>query len=200
MGTLICTIELDKLKGATVTIENPDAPGGKITQTVTMDGTTLTLKVAGAKATSTYVQDQEKIHITVKELLFDAETITAKSSKQSVWESQDTLRIESKQAMSLKSSATLTAEATGDAKLSGANVTASAKSSATLEGLNTALKGSASLKGEGAQLALKASGPANLEGAMVSVKASGMLTAESSGVATLKGSITNVQGSLVKLG
>jgi hypothetical protein len=35
---------------------------------------------------------------------------------------------------------------------------------------------------------------------MVNVKADGMLDVESSGIATFKGSMTNVQGSLVSIG
>ncbi len=86
MGTLVCKIELDKVKGATVTIENAD---GKITQTVTMDGTTLTMKVAGQQSTSTYVQQQDTVHITVDNFILEAKTIKVTSSKESTWKSDD---------------------------------------------------------------------------------------------------------------
>jgi hypothetical protein len=197
MGTLICTIELDKQGGATVTIENPEAG---ITQTVRMDGTTLTLKVAGGSATSTYVQEQDKIHLTAKELVFEAETIRAHSTKQSSWRSEQTLGLESQGNFSIATAANLSAEATGDAQLSGANLRACARAAAALEGASTTLKGSAQLSVEGAQVQVQASGPAKIEAAMMEVKASGMLNLESTGVATLRGAITNVAGSLLNLG
>lgn len=197
MATLVCKIELDKLKGATVTIENPD---GKITQTVSMDGTTLTMKVEGEKATSTYVQKQDKIHITVDDLIVDAKTISITSQKASSWKSQDVFSAQSEKDMTLKTGAKLSLTATGDAALNAQNISATAKTDAKLEATSTSLKGSASFKAEGAEVKLIASGKAALQGAMISIHASGMLSAESSGVATLKGSITNVQGSLVHLG
>ncbi len=63
MGTLVCRIELDKTTGAKVTIENAD---GKITQTIHMDGTKITTKVAGEQNTSTIEQVADAITITVK--------------------------------------------------------------------------------------------------------------------------------------
>jgi hypothetical protein len=197
MGILFCKIELDKVKGATITIDNPDA---KISQTVSLDGTSLTLKVVGDKATSTYVQTQDQIHVTVDDFRLDAKTITITSSQASSWKSEDTFCAESSKDLTLKTSSKLNAEAAGDAKLSGDNTTLLAKSAATIEGMNTTVKGSTALKGEGAKVEFKSTGQAGFEGAVVKVKASGMLTAEASGVATFKGAVTNIQGSLVKIG
>jgi hypothetical protein len=84
MGTLVCRIELDKMTGAKVTIENAD---GKITQTIHMDGTKITTKVQGEKDTSTIEQIADTITVTVKNFNVHAEKVTIKSSKQSVWES-----------------------------------------------------------------------------------------------------------------
>ncbi|MEY3211726.1 MAG: hypothetical protein RIT28_2207, partial [Pseudomonadota bacterium] len=47
---LVCEVKLSKTEGMVITITNAD---DKITQTITADGTTLTLKVAGSSDTST---------------------------------------------------------------------------------------------------------------------------------------------------
>ena len=197
LGTLVCRIELDKTTGAKVTIENAD---GKITQTIHMDGTKITTKVAGEQDTSTIEQVADAITITVKNFTLDAETVLLKSSKTSTWQSQDTLDVKSSKAMTIKSDQTQLLEATQDATYKGMNIGIKAQTDLKAEGINVALKGTAELKGEAAQLALKGTAQAKLEGAMVEVKADGMLTAQSSGMTTLKGSLTSVEGSLVKLG
>ena len=56
--TLVCRIELDKMTGAKVTIENER----KITQTIHMDGTQILTKVQGEQATSTIVQVTRRHH------------------------------------------------------------------------------------------------------------------------------------------
>ena len=119
MGTLVCRIELDKMTGAKVTIENAD---GKITQTIHMDGTKITTKVAGEKDTSTIMQVADAITVTVKNFTLDAETILFKSSKTSTWTSQDTLDVKSSKAMTVKSDETQAFEATQDASYKGMNV------------------------------------------------------------------------------
>ena len=119
MGTLVCRIELDKMTGAKVTIENAD---GKITQTIHMDGTKITTKVQGEKDTSTIEQIADTITVTVKNFNVHAEKVTIKSSKQSVWESGDTLDVKSAKAMTIKSDATQALEATQDASYKGMNI------------------------------------------------------------------------------
>jgi hypothetical protein len=197
MGTLVCRIELDKHTGAKVTIENAD---GKTTQTIHMDGTKITTKVQGPNATSTIEQVEDTITVTVKHFILDAETILLKSSKDSKWDSKDTLDISSSKDMSLKSSAKQSLQATSDASWKAANVSIKADSDIKEDAINITLKGTAALKAEAPSLALKGSASAKMEGAIIEVKADGMLTAQSSGVTTLKGSLTSVEGSLVKLG
>ncbi|MBL9042223.1 MAG: hypothetical protein JNM83_11505 [Myxococcales bacterium] len=197
MGTLVCRIELDKMTGAKVTIENAD---GKITQTIHMDGTKITTKVQGEKDTSTIEQIADTITVTVKNFNVHAEKVTIKSSKQSVWESGDTLDVKSAKAMTIKSDATQALEATQDASYKGMNIAIKAQTDLKGDAINITLKGTAALKAEAPQLALKGSASAKLQGAMIEVKADAMLTAESSGMTTLKGSLTSVEGSLVKLG
>ena len=79
MGTLVCTVELDKEKGVTVKVENAD---DQITQTVVMDGTSITITVKGSEETSTYVQKQDSVIITCKDFTVDATgTLTLKSRR-----------------------------------------------------------------------------------------------------------------------
>jgi hypothetical protein len=199
MGTLVCKIELDKTKGITVTVENAD---GQITQTMVMDGTSITTKVAGQSDTSTIVQKADSIVVTCKDYTLDTETITLKSSKASAWTSQDTLKVTSTKDMTLTSSAKLTQSATQDAKLSSsANVTVEATNALKASGLTAAMSatgGEAKVDG----LTLKLSGQTNAElaGAIAKVTAQGSLSLESTGIAKLQGSMTTVGGTLVKLG
>ncbi|KFE65390.1 hypothetical protein [Hyalangium minutum] len=199
MGTLVCKIELDKTKGITVTVENAD---GQITQTMTMDGTSITTKVQGQSDTSTIVQKADSIVVTCKDFTLDTETITCKSSKASQWTSQDILKLTSTKDMTFTSSAKLTQSATQDAKLSSsANVTLEATSAFKASGMTAAMSatgGEAKVDG----LTLKLSGETNAEmsGAMAKVSGQGQLSLESTGIAKLQGSMTTVGGSLVKLG
>ena len=115
MGTLICTVELNKTdgKGITVTVANAD---GKITQTVSMDGTKMTFTVkgendfttitqeaakithscTGKKATSTIVQVEDTITVTV-------DNFVVKAAKTIVCKSDETVAMESVKETTLKS-------------------------------------------------------------------------------------------------
>ena len=199
MGTLVCKVELDKAKGITITVDNED---GKITQTVTMDGTTLTIKVKGDQQTSTYEQKQDSIKIKVKEYLLEAETITCKSSKASLHESKDTWTQKSSKAMTIETQDKLDVKATMDASIKAMNIAMEA---------NQKLSGKApmgiSLEASGGEakvaalkLALQATTTAELKGLKTDVKADTMVNVEGSAMATLKGQLAQVSGSLVKLG
>jgi hypothetical protein len=190
MGKLVCTVELSKDGGITVKVVNADA---SITQTVTMDGTTLTLKVAGSEHTSTFTQDAERIAIKCKDFSVEAgETITCTSGKATRHQSDDTLSLQSGKDMSLASSAKLVQSADSDMTMSGANVTATAQSAASVKGLTAEVAGDQSLTLKGTQ--------ANLSGAQIAIKADAQLGAESSGIATLGGSMTTIKGSLINAG
>jgi hypothetical protein len=199
MGTLVCKIELDKTKGITVTVENAD---GQITQTLAMDGTSITTKVAGQSDTSTIVQKADSIVVTVKDFTLDTETITFKSSKTSEWTSQDTLKVTSTKDMTLTSSAKLTQSATQDAKLSSsANVTVEATSAFKASGMTAAMSASGGeAKVDGMTLKLSGQTNAEMAGAIAKVTAQGSLSLESTGIAKLQGNMTTVGGTLVKLG
>lgn len=191
MGTLVCTVEMSKTSGITVKVENADKT---ITQTITMDGETLTIKVAGDQDTSTIVQKADSISITCKTFQITAETITCTSTKASKYESsEDELKLSSQKDMSFTSAAKLTQSATGDLKASGANVTISGQTKTKISAMNVEVAGDTGLK-------LTGSANAELAGSMVKIQANATLSAESSGIATLKGSLTNIQGSLIKAG
>lgn len=197
MGTLVCRVVMSKTEGVTVTVENAD---GKITQTVTMDGTTLTLKVAGQSDTSTWTQKADSIHIKCKEFKLDAETITCTSTQDSKWTSQAKLSLTSTQDMALKTDAVLDMKATSDAKLKAMSVDVKADTDVKLKGLNFSAEGSVGAKLKAAQVEIQGQAKVGMKAPMVEIKADAMLTAESSGVAQLKGAITTVAGSLVKVG
>lgn len=199
MGTLVCKVELDKVKGITVTVQNDD---DKITQTVTMDGTTLTIKVAGQSDTSTWTQKADSIAIKCKTFTLDAETITCTSDKATKHESKDIFSVHSAKDMTLKTDAKFDAEATQDMSLKGMNVAIEAKQAITEKGpTGVSLQASGGeAKLAGLTLALKGDTGAKLEGLKVDIKADTILQAEGGATATLKGAMANVQGSLVKLG
>jgi hypothetical protein len=187
---LVCTVEMSKETGLTVMIVNADA---SITQTITMDGTTLILKVAGSENTSTFTQKADSIAIKCKDFSIVAdETITCTSGKASLHKSDDTLTLQSSKDMTLTSSAKLTQSADSDVKVSGANVNTVAQSAASVKGLTAEVAGDQSLTLKGTQ--------ANLSGAQIAIKADAQLGAESSGMATLGGSLTTIKGSLINAG
>ncbi len=192
MGTLVCTIEMDKAAGLTVTITNADA---KITQTIKMDGTKIELKVAGDQATSIIQQVAEKITITCKQFEVKAEeTIDLSSGKASTWKSGDTLTAQSAKDMALTSDANVS--------VSGQKIAAEGQTEVSLSGASTStlsLASAGATVASGGKLELSQA-QASMSGVQVQVKADGMMSLESSGIATLKGSLTNVQGSLINLG
>jgi hypothetical protein len=199
MAKLICTIDLDKEKGLIVTVEDPE---GKLTQTVTLDGKAITLEVKSDSDTSTIVQKPDSISLTCKAFSVDADTITLQSKKESAWTSEKTLELKSTEDMTLTSSAKLTQKATKDAALSSdANVQVKATQKLALEAMEGQISATGGpLKLEGVKLELKGKSQAELGAPLIKVAAQGQLGLESSGVAELKGSMTSVSGSLVKLG
>jgi len=200
MGKLVCTVEMDKAKGVSVKVENADA---QITQTVVMDGTSVTLKVEGSSETSTIVQKADSIVINCKDFTVDVTgTLTLKSAKASSWTSQDILKLDSTKDMTLKSGAKLTQTASSDAKLSSSTkVNVEAGTDLLAKGMKATLQATGGeAKVDGVTLKMSGQSQADLDAAMVKVAAKGKLGLESSGMAELKGSMTTVSGSLVKLG
>lgn len=199
MGKLVCTIELDKEKGITVKVEDPD---GQVTQTITMDSKSITTEMKNSSHTSTVVQKPESVTITCQDFKVDADTVTLLSKKASKWTSQQTLKLESTQDMTFTSSAKLTQSATQDAKLSSStNVNIEATSQLGLKGMQASMQATGGeAKVSGVTLKLAGQAQAEMSSPMTKVSGQGQLSLESSGIADLKGSMTNVGGSLVKLG
>lgn len=132
MGTLVCTIEMDKAAGITVTVANADA---SITQTIKMNGTSIVTTVAGSAATSTITQDQSKISIACKQFEVTAEeTITLSSTQASTYKSGAALTVQSAAGMTLKSDATVAVKAN-------ASLSAEASGVTTLKGSVTNVQG-----------------------------------------------------------
>lgn len=199
MGTLVCTVTLDKTAGITVEVDNSDA---NIKQIITMDGTTLTIKVQGESNTSTIVQKSDSIVITCKDFTLNTETTTCKSSKATSITAQDTMSLKSTSDMSLESEAGLSEKATSDVKIQGMNVKATANVNVELTGQAgaklTASTGQAQV--QGLTLTLQGQTEAQMSAPMISVNADGELTLASDGMATLQGSMTTVSGDMVTVG
>ena len=184
MAKLVCTLEMSKERGVTITVANAD---GKITQTLTMDGTTVTLVVKGESEESSWTQKAESIAISCKDFsLVASNSISCKAAKTATYASTDG-------DTTITSGAKIVQEATGDVEVSGSNIKVAAQTAASVKGTTVEVAGTQSL-------ALKGTVEAKLEGAKVAVTAQGQLALESSGMAALKGSMTTIGGSLIKAG
>lgn len=173
MGTLVCRIELDKKKGVLLTVENSD---DQIIQTIVMDGTMITTTVKGSEETSTITQKQDSIAMKCKTFTLDAETITCKSTKETLHESGQNFDI-----------------------TSGKNLIVFAESSAEYKAMDTTIESTAKTEIKGGTLVLSGSGSAELKGASIKLDAKGLMDLVTGGAATLKGSIVNIKG-LLKMG
>jgi phage baseplate assembly protein gpV len=177
MGAFVCSVEVDKTGGITVTVTNAD---GKIEQTLVMNGVSVELTVKGDSATSTIIQTADKVLVRCKQFEVEAsETIHLKSTKPCTLSSGDTLTIEAAKAISVTS---------------GSKIAVSAKESLVASGQMGVSLSSPQ------KVVLSSQAKLSFEGAVIEGKAQGMLNLESSGLATLKGNLTNVQGALVNLG
>ncbi len=219
MGTLVCTVTMDKNAGITVNVENAD---GKITQTITMDGTTITTKVVHEDDTSTITQNSTSVTIECKmqdeksTITQNKESITlecvGKNAKSMISQKADTVevtvdnfKVNAKSVAITASEKDVTLTASAGKLVGKANKNAEISSDTAdvkvTGGQNVTISGTSNVTASANQK-LSLSGKSKLEasGALVEIKANAQLTAESSGIATLKGSLTNVQGNLVNLG
>lgn len=196
MPTLACRIELNKQNGITVTVENKE---GKITQTVVLDGTSITIQCAGDQDTSSITQKCDSITVKCRNFTVDAETITCKSTKDTLHTSSQKYTVKSDQAMELKSGAGLTCQAAAEAMIKGQSLTGSADNAAKISGTSVSLSGTQKVEASGAQLSLSGTTKAEMSGMAVDISAQGKMDV-SGQLTTLKGSMTNVQGSIIKLG
>jgi hypothetical protein len=167
MGALVCRVELDKTKGIVLTVENSE---DSITQTIVMDGTSITTTVKGTGATSTITQEQDGVQIDCKTFTLKAETITCKSTGET--------RHESGQDFIIKSTSNVDVSATCDAKYKALNSRVESTSATKISGMTLELSGTAT---------------AELKGPSVTVDATGMMDLKSSGIVNLKGTIVNIK-------
>jgi hypothetical protein len=191
-----CRIELNKEKGIIITVENK---AGQITQTAVLDGTTMTLTCKGAEATSTITQKADSIVVKCKDFTVEAETVTVKSTKDTLHKSDAKLTVQSADDLEIKSDKKITATATADLKAAGSTFTADAQGAAKVSGATVDVTGQQQTAVAGVPLKLSSSMNVEVNGTIVKVASSGTLDLEGQ-VSTLKGQMTNVQGSLVKLG
>lgn len=143
MGSLKCTITLDKTEGLTLVVEDESSSAKQI---VSLLKDTIVLRVEGSNGTSTVTQAADSVTIKCKKFAVDADEIECRSQQASTYAAQSALTLSGEQ----------------EVKLSGLQTKCS--------------------------------------GTTLSFEASGQLTAEASGVATLKGSIVNVSAPQVSLG
>lgn len=186
MGKLICTVELDKITGITVKVENPD---DDIVQIIHMDGTKIETSVAKGTAAddkSIITQKFDSIAIKCKTYTLDAETITCKSTKASLHESEDTFDIKATKDLTEKSDAKVVLKATGDCTIDGANVAIKATTDLKLDGTAVKAKGTSEAKVEALTLNLKGTTKAELKG--------GMVTVAGDSLAEIKGAAVKLSG------
>jgi hypothetical protein len=193
---LTCRIELSKTKGVTVFVEDAQ---NNTTQTVVLDGTSIVLTSKDQQNTSTIKQTADAIEVKCKSFTVDAETVTVKSSKDSEWQSQQKLSLSSQQDMALASQAKLTADAQSDMALSGATVAAKGQQKASLAATQVAIEGQSQVDVMATKVAIAADLSLDVKGTVVKVASDGTLEMNGQ-VSTLKGQITNVQGTMIKLG
>lgn len=193
---LICKIELSQTQGITLTVINND---GHITQTATFDGTTITHTCKGQNATSTIQQNSDSITVNCTNFNINAETITCKSTKNTLHEAQGTFSINSTGNSAFKSSADMSVSATSNLTMTAADFSTTAQNTAKVTSMTTTVNGDQKANITGAELALSATSSASLKGATVSAVAQTTMSIEGL-TTTVKGSTTNIQGDLVTLG
>ncbi len=218
MGTLVCTIELSKTAGTTVTVKDEE---GKITQTVIMNGKSITLKVlkdddgkyasvmmdqtqivstVKGDETSTITQVHDTITTKVKNFTVEAETVKVTSTKTSSYTASDTMTLTAAKAMTITASDTLTVKSTKDTTItSSAAMTLKATKDITAKGKNATVEGEMGVTIKGAQ-------KVEVKGAQISIKgdAKAELAAPATNVGdtttTIKGAMIKLEGSMVKIG
>ena len=214
---LICSIELSKERGVTVKVVDDE---GKVTQTVVLDGTKMTLQVRTSEAQTIWEQRDASLRCTVKKgsdqteieqsptnielrcknFLVEAESVEVTSSKDMSLEAKGKGTFETTKDLTLQSSAKATLKAAKDATVDGGTkLKLEGGTQASLVAPQVALKGKAkaSIDG-GTQLQLtaikvQAKGKAQLEAAAPITNVGQALT-------SVKGSLLKLEGALIKMG
>lgn len=193
--TTECTIS--KSKGVVLKVESPDE---KCTQQLAIDGKSIVLRVKGEKEEARITQTADSVAIVAKDVTITGETLTIKSSKPSSWSCQETLRLQSKEALSIATEAALAVKAGAAATLDADSLSLVAKRDASVEGRNTTLKAKQALNGRAAKVELQGTASSTVKGASVEVNGTTAVTVKSSAVAKLDGAMVKVSGGLIQIG
>ena len=195
MGTLVCRVELDKKKGLVFTVENKD---GSITQTAVLDGESITLTNKGKDDVSSITQKPDSIAIKCKNFTLESETITCKSTKDTLHKSGQKFDIQSTKNMALNSKAKYSAEATGDVSVSGKKITVSALDKVEISGTSAAMSSKTKTEIKGTTLDLSGSAKAEMKGLSVDISATGTMNVKGA-LTTVEGQMTTIKGTLTKV-
>ena len=136
MGALLCRVELNKIGGITITVDNKD---GKITHTIVLSGDSVTTTSKGESETSSITQTPEKIAMKCKTFELSAETISCSSS--------DSTSLTSGSDFSIKSDSSFNAEAATTANVKAKEI--------SIEGTSIKLSGSAEISATGGIIKLQ---------------------------------------------
>jgi hypothetical protein len=143
MSTKVNRIELDKTKGLVIQVVN-----GEQTQTITLDGESITMEVKGLTGVSTIVQKPDSVTVTCDKFVFEGKTFECTASQSATLTSTPTSLSLSPSAASLSSPTTkVIGEGTAsvlapDINLAGEAVTVSAPAGViALTGLNVNILG-----------------------------------------------------------
>lgn len=217
--TFVCTFELNKTGGITVKLVNKNK---QITQTVTLDGTALTLKYDNAQTqksstvtqkeesvvtevkdqtnTSTLTQKADSLKVVCKTFEVDAETLTLKSSKDTSHQATGKYTVTAQDDLSVTGSKNGTVKTTQNLNLEATqNLTAKATQNLNLEGLEASLKAQTKASVNG-QTQVEIKGLQIGASAQAALTLEGEITSVGKSLTTVKGQMVSVQGTLVKLG
>ncbi len=216
VDTLVCSIELSKTAGVTVLVKK----GDQVTQTITMDGTTVTiavehgdkkttitqdaegieLNVKGPADTSTVVQKADKVEITCRSFKVTAESVEISSSADTKHSAEGAYSVTSGADLSLSSRAALGTSSVGATTLSALGAfEASALGDATLRGQKALVEGLIGTTVQGvASLDLKALQIVAAAGAKF--EAAGPMTTIGKNLTTVSGQLVRVQAARIQLG
>ena len=195
MGTLVCRIELDKEKGLVLTVENKDR---SITQTAVLDGESITFTNKGKDDVSSITQKPDSIAIKCKSFMLESETITCKSTKDTLHKSGQKFDIQSTKNMALTSKAKYSAEATGDVSVSGKKIAVSALDKVEISGTSAAMTSKTKTEIKGTTLNLLGKGRTEMKGFSVDISATGTMNVKGK-LTTVEGKMTTITGTLTKV-
>lgn len=130
MGSLKCTITLDKADGLTLVVEDESA---STKQTIRLSKDSIVLQVEGGTGTSTITQGADSVTIKCKKFAVDADEVECRSRQASTYAAQTNLTLSGQKeakcsgtTLSFEATGRLKAEASGVATLKGSIVNISA--------------------------------------------------------------------------